>query len=109
MGNNPWLGNGLGYNKFILGKQSENGYLNLISETGIIGTAIFILLAVYVIVSFNKHVNNPDTIATAKPWMQYVLFMLAAMMYTSSEVSANYWIALSVLASASFAASKSKK
>ncbi len=107
--NNPWFGNGLGYNKMILGKQSENGYLNLISETGFVGTAIFILLTVYVIMSFKKHVNNPGIIATARPWMQYLLFMLAAMMYTSSEVSANYWIALSILAAASFSAVKSKE
>ncbi len=103
---NPWFGNGLGYNKLILGKQAENGYLNLLAETGVLGLFVFLMFAVIALSQYKKWVRDKTEQMLVRPWLMYTIFMLVAMMYTSSEVSSNYWLSLAVVASAAFCAKK---
>jgi O-antigen ligase len=98
----PMLGDGLRYSEALLGKYTENSYLTLLADTGLLGLLMYgtiMLVPAALLLSRRRHLDA----RLIAPWFVYAAFLLVSMLYISMEVKPVVWVTFGILASVALA------
>lgn len=98
---NPFLGGGLRYDEFTLGKYAENSHLSLLVNTGLLGAFLywFVMFLTYFSALIVWYRRRDPVIF---PWIAYATYLIVSMGFISMEVKPHLWVTLSVLAAFAF-------
>jgi len=100
----PFIGNGLRHSEYLLGKYTENSYLTLLNDTGVIGLLLYLIVIIFPVFLFimtGRHKQAGLSVVT--PWLVYSIFLFLSMMYISMEVKPILWVVAGIIAGSYFA------